>query len=311
MKNQIEQKAVDINVPRKGEFIDRHLERSSQGRDSFPFFSELEFNLSGLCNRTCVFCPRTNPKNYPNVNEHLSLELYEKIVKELQEVNYDGMVLYSGFGEPLLHKRVEILIEMTRRHCPKARIEIVTNADFVTLQKLRSLFDAGLNTLLISLYDGPEQVLHFQTMRADCGLAENQVILRPRWLPPEQHFGMNVTNRGGLVEIKEAGVGKLAEPLKRQCFYPFFMGMIDYDGSFLICPHDWGKKLIVGNLKHQSILDLWNGDVMRQVRMKLADANRHIPACSVCDVDGVLFGRRHYEKWIAHYESRQTFKRQD
>lgn len=309
MDTALEHKVIDLNVSRKGELIDQHFERTSQREDTPPFFSEIEFNLSGLCNRTCVFCPRVDPKVFPNVNKHISLELYEKIVKELQEMDYDGIMLYSAFGEPLLYKRVEVLIEMTKRHCPRARLEIVTNGDFVTPKKLRLLFGAGLDTLLISLYDGPEQLPHFQSMRDEAGLTERQVVLRPRWLPAEQHFGMTLTNRAGMVEIREAGVGHLTEPLKRRCFYPFFMAMVDYDGSVLLCTHDWGKRLIVGNLNRQSLRELWNSDLMRRVRLNLANADRKMPPCNACDVDGTLMGRRHFERWMAHYES-QGFLRE-
>ena len=79
-----------------------------------PSFSLIGFNLSGLCNRTCVFCPRVNPKIYPNINKHIPVELYERIVKELAEVEYDGMILFSAFSEPLLYKRIEVVKELSK-----------------------------------------------------------------------------------------------------------------------------------------------------------------------------------------------------
>ncbi len=302
-----EKRFLDPNIARKDQFFDAHMARQSD--DALPpFFTLIEFNLSGLCNRKCVFCPRVDPKIFPNINEHIPLELYEKIMKDLGSVGFSGTILHSGFGEPLLHRKLEVLIEMTRLHCPEARVEANTDGDFVKPKKLRSLFGAGLTTLNISMYDGPEQEPVFAAMREEVGLTEEQLILRARWLPPEEHYGITLSNRAGMVDIEDVGVTKLKEPLKKPCHYPFFQTMVDYDGSVLLCPHDWGKKIIVGNLHHQSILDLWNGRVMRRVRLSLASSDRDFPPCDVCDVDGTLNGRTHFEKWMEYYRAQEQAK---
>jgi radical SAM protein with 4Fe4S-binding SPASM domain len=306
LESNIEHRFLDINIPRKGKLLHDHLEESYQRGAAPPFFSLIEFNLSGLCNRACVFCPRVDPKVFPNINEHIPLALYEKAMAELAEVEYDGMILYSGFGEPLLYKQVEVLLQLSKRYCPKVRMEMVTNGDLLTTGRLRSLFDAGLDTLLISMYDGPEQEEVFTGMMREVGLTGKQVVLRKRWLPPEQHYGITLVNRSGMVEIPELGIGKLKEPMKRRCFYPFYQVVVDYDGSVLLCTHDWGKKLVVGNLNHQSIHDLWNSPTIRRVRLRLANADRNFAPCNVCDADGTLMGRSHFDQWMEHYGVQAT-----
>jgi len=291
----------DINIPRKRTVVDQCVPQPGQRTPSPPLFSLVEFNLSGLCNRKCVFCPRVDPRIFPNRNEHISVELFERVMLDLAAIGFRGMLLYSGFGEPLLHKHVEALIAISRRHCRDARLELVTNGDYVTVAKLRALFEAGLDTLLISLYDGPHQVSQFREMMATLNLTEEQVVLRTRWLPAEQHFGMVLTNRAGMVEIADVGVGRLSEPLRRRCHYPFYMVMVDYDGSVLLCTHDWGRKLIVGNLNHDNLLDLWNGDLIRNVRHKLAAGDRTSAPCSGCDADGTIMGQAHLAAWTTHY----------
>lgn len=303
MEPKIEHKFLDPNIPRKDRVLRQHLEASVRESTSPPFFSLIEFNLSGLCNRTCVFCPRSNPEVYPNVNEHIPLELYEKIMGELAEVKYDGVILYSAFGEPLLYKAIEAILEITKRYCPEAKIETVTDGDFVTPAKLRSLFQAGLDTLLISMYDGPHQVEEFKAVMAEAGVSESQVILRTRWLPPEENYGITLSNRAGMIELPQAGVAKLTEPLKRACYYPFYQALVDYDGAVLLCPHDWGKKLVVGNLNHQTIHEIWDGSLMRRARRNLANSDRNFPPCDKCDVDGTLIGKDHFQEWLKYYEA--------
>ena len=46
----------------------------------------VDFMLTELCNRTCVFCPRA--VDYPNLNLHMNLKLFRKICTDLSDINY-------------------------------------------------------------------------------------------------------------------------------------------------------------------------------------------------------------------------------
>ena len=294
MDNEIEHKFLDPNIPRKDLVLQEHLDSTVREPRTPPFFSLIEF------------CPRSNPEVYPNVNEHIPLELYEKIMAQLAEVKYDGVILYSAFGEPLLYKGLEAILEITKRYCPDAKIETVSDGDFVTPAKLRSLFGAGLDTLLISMYDGPEQVEHFKDIISESEVDENKVILRTRWLPAEENYGITLSNRAGMINLPEVNLGKLTEPLKRPCYYPFYQALVDYDGAVLLCPHDWGKKLIAGNLNQQTIHEVWDGPFLRRARRNLANSDRNFAPCDVCDVDGTLIGGNHFKEWLTYYEANET-----
>lgn len=298
-------KFIDPNIDRKNKFLDQYLsEQKNDGR--LPLFSMIEFNLCGLCTRQCVFCPRSDPKAFPNIDEHISEGLYEKVMIDLQKANWNGIILYSAFSEPLLHKNIEELIGLSQKHLPSAHVEIVSNGDLVTPERISRLFAAGLTTLSISMYDGPHQVEHFRELQEKAGLRDDQLILRVRWLPPEEHFGITLSNRAGALNLKEVGVTTLNEPLKKVCFYPFYQTLVDYDGSVLLCAHDWDKKLIAGNVRDKSIIDIWNSNVLKRVRMNLAQANRSFPPCNLCDAQGGLVGRHHFEKIIKFYEKQQA-----
>ena len=67
--------------------------------------SVIEISNSGMCNRKCSFCPRSDP-NYDHVNEFIDQNLHDKIYDELKSYSYSGSIIYSGFVEPLLDKRI-------------------------------------------------------------------------------------------------------------------------------------------------------------------------------------------------------------
>jgi len=296
-----EYKITDPNIRRKEGLIAQHLDQKASREDGPPLFSVLEFNLIDSCNRRCLFCPRKDAQLFPNSKAKLQLGLYQKIMAELNQLGYDGLLLFSAFCEPLLHPQLEKLILTAKASCPKARVEIVTNGDLLNPGRLEALFGAGLDVLLISLYDGPDQAAKFEAMRQEAGLNQDQVLLRPRWLGPEEHFGMALSNRAGMVEIEAAGVRRLTEPLQNRCFYPFYEMMVNTDGTVLLCPHDWGKRLKMGNLISSSVIEIWQSDLMKQVRLNLARPDRGFEPCLACDVKGTLMGESHFHKWIAHY----------
>lgn len=292
---------IDPNIPRKNALQNAHLKAVGPLPDGSPVFSEVEFSITGLCNRTCVFCPRVDPKAYPNLNEHLSLELFTKTSRDLSDISYSGRMVFSGFSEPLLHKNVFELLRVGRDILPECQLEIVTNGDRLTARVMTELFEAGLTTLLVSMYDGPEQIHHFESVIEDSSIPPEKVILRKRYLPMEEGYGINLTNRAGTVAIDEAGVKALREPMDHPCFYTHYRMMIDHHGDVLLCPHDWGKRLIVGNLKDDHIVDLWTGSVLTRTRKRLGGGDRKFAPCNVCDVLGTRQGRQHFNAWQKLY----------
>jgi radical SAM protein with 4Fe4S-binding SPASM domain len=233
----------------------------------------------------------------------MSPELYEKVMGDLRDVEFDGGILYSAFSEPLLQKNIGSLIQITRNYLPDSRVEAVCNGDFVTPERLNQLFSDGLTVLSISMYDGPHQQEIFEQMREQVGLTNDQLLLRVRWLPPEEHFGITLSNRGGTMVMPEVNIAPLKEPLKQRCYYPFYQILVDHDGTVLLCPHDWGKKLKVGNLGDQSIQEIWDSPAIKRVRLSLAKGDRNFPPCASCDVDGTLMGQSHFDKWMEHYNN--------
>ena len=106
------------------------------------------------CNLNCKgcdhFCPVTEKK-------FLSCEEYQKDLEQLSKLCYNGerikMVGIEG-GEPLLHPNVIDFMKITRQYCPKAEINLLTNA--ILLPDMGKEFYNACNqyniTLLITKY---------------------------------------------------------------------------------------------------------------------------------------------------------------
>jgi radical SAM protein with 4Fe4S-binding SPASM domain len=270
--------------------------------DGWPLPSVIEISESGTCNRKCVFCPRSDPK-YPDVQEFISADLINKLASELSQYNYSGIFLFSGFVEPMLDKDIFSHIQTVRNFLPNARIEMVTNGDVLNIERLSRLFESGLSTILISVYDSKDDAVRFESMCLEAQLNPSQFVIRHRYLSEDQTFGITINNRAGMMSHAQYAISPPTRALDLPCHYPHYTFFMDYLGDVLMCPHDWGKKKIMGNIKKQSFTDVWLSKGFLGVRKLLASGNRTISPCNVCDVKGNLMGGAQAAAW-AKYSSK-------
>ena len=283
-------KFLDSNINfKKKQILDR-LQLYNWNNFKLPLPTEIEISESGTCNRKCSFCPRSAP-DFKDIKEFVSKDLINKVSLELKDLNYKGVVRFSGFVEPMLDKKIFDHIEIIKKSCPLSRVEIVTNGDPLSINRLKKLFNSGLDKILISAYDGSEDVIKFQNMVDELKLDKDQYIIRDRSLPEELDFGITLSNRAGMMEKAEYKIPKTRSPLKNPCYIPSYTLFFDYLGDVLMCPHDWGKKVILGNLKKEKLVDVWFSKKSMKIRNMLANSNRKFSPCNVCDVEGTLMGK--------------------
>ncbi len=289
----------------------KHAETVSDVADPMSSLITVELNITELCNRVCVFCPRVDPDIYPNRNLNMSIEIAERVASELQRLDLKGRISFSGFGEPLLHKQFPEIVRVFRTRLPDNTIEVNTNGDRLTVAKIRELFDAGLTHLYINLYDGPEQIPHFENMVKEAGLEETQWRLRPHWPNQDEDFGLTLNNRSGMVNAPEIGLVPLDQALSMRCHYPFYKMLVDWNGDVLFCSNDWGREIVIGNVMKTSLRDLWLSEKMFAVRRHLMNGERCFSPCDKCNVHGTLHGGFSFERLIDHYVAEGRLKREE
>lgn len=277
--------ATKANLRRKSFYVD-----NVQMHEAVPLFSWIDINLTELCNRMCVFCPRADVELYPNQKLHMGLPLIKKISDELRGLNYEGAVVLCGFGEPLLHPQI---IEIASCFGGDIRLEIVTNGDHLTPELINALLTAGVHYIVVSMYDGPHQVGHFTGMFEKAGCTREHYILRDRWHTHEDNFGLKLTNRAGTVSIGSQDAVDVTKP----CHYPVYSMTLDWNGDVLLCVQDWNKKVKLGNVYAQSLLDVWKSKALNKIRARLAAGRRNSPPCNRCNADGTLHGFNHITAW--------------
>jgi len=283
-KQEIFDQTIMSNIKRKSEFVD-----NVQLIGGVPLFSWIDISPTELCNRKCSFCPRVNSSEYPNQNLNMSVTLARKIAAELIKLKYEGAVVFSGYSEPLFHPSIiDIVREFGHIHT-----EIVTNGDRLDSSMILNLYGAGVDVIVVSLYDGPFQLDEFNKKFNELNIPKDRYILRDRWYDIEEDYGLKLTNRGGQV----SGGNQIEVVHDRPCYYTHYSLMIDWNGDVMLCVQDWNKKVKFGNVNIDSLLDVWQSHNINKYRKMLGKGVRGMPPCSQCNVDGTLHGYNHLGCW--------------
>ena len=115
-------KQIQINIKRRTVIVDEQLVYHR----GVPIPSWIELSLIDVCNRSCSFCPKSDPKIAPDTYQKMSMLLINKLTQNLKEIKYKGSVVLCGYGEPMLHKNI---FEICNKLAEAAFVEVVTNGD--------------------------------------------------------------------------------------------------------------------------------------------------------------------------------------
>jgi radical SAM protein with 4Fe4S-binding SPASM domain len=275
------------------EHIDNRKVRHKQANINskfFPGLSTIELNITELCNRTCSFCPRHDPKIYPNQKLFMSIETVKKLTDELASSDWYGDIHIAGFGEPHTHPYLLKIVETLKQY-DKLFIEIITNGDRlidVDLNYTQSLFDSGLDLLTVDCYDSHSQ--YDKRLKA-MKVLPNKYRLRQHYDIGDtanliNEYGFN--NRSGIMG---------GEGVQRPCYLPFYKALIDWNGDLMLCANDWHRKSgSMGNIIKSSFKTCWNSDKLKNIRKNLEKGIR-LNACTNCNINGMLYG---LESFLLH-----------
>ena len=248
------------------------------------------------CNLSCDFCPQSLPdyKERAGYWEHIDMALYRKVVAELAEMGLKSLKLYF-FGEPLLHPNIGEIIWLAHQACD--RVELTTNGMALTEKMAQILIDSELDYLRVSIYKDiphPENVVRnvrqLHQLRGEgrkpyifAKVFTNEEALDawPLYHDIADQVGVEIAHTIGSDFVHLASY----TPDKKACPYPFYNLVVKSNGDVVPCCVAWEKSLVVGNVKEQTLTDIWRGEKLANIhRLHLAGRGQEFAACANCDV---------------------------
>lgn len=116
----------------------------------FNTIKSIEIEISSHCNRSCIYCPQYEMKRE---RELLPIDAFEKIIKDLRVVKFNGAIAFHKFNEPLLEmEHLCKCIEITKKYLPRAKLELFTNGDLLTRKRYLLLKRKGIDEFHISCH---------------------------------------------------------------------------------------------------------------------------------------------------------------
>ena len=277
---------------------------------------------SDLCNFKCKFCPTGNnalirkTKRRPGL---MDFELYKKIVDDLCmfEKPIKVLRLYKD-GEPLLNPRFADMVRYAKESGCALQVDTTTNASLLEPKKNLELIAAGLDRIYLPLnglsdesyreFTGykmdfntlVDNIRHYYEHRENCLVCIKMVgdnLSRDDHNRFFEIFG-NISDQIFIEHIApcwpafemtdatpNASVGIYGQEIQEVevCPYIFYSLSINSDGKVSLCFLDWSRDLIVGNVKTDSVKDIWNSETLFDYRrMHLLKKRKGHPICAAC-----------------------------
>lgn len=277
----------------------------------FPNYIMIQ--TTSYCNADCIICPYSGlSKKQPQ--GVMDLMTYKKIIDEASNHDVERILLYL-MNEPLMDKDIVSKINYAKEKNPKAIVHIVSNSSLLNEKLSMDLINSKLDyiefsvlayrketykkTMNLNFDKTMKEILDFIKIARMQNKGDDYIHIKitrtPGLLSNEEkdemiNFWRNVgikninyfdmpTNRAGNVSF----LPKVKHNSVKGCESIWANEMIHilYNGDVILCCMDWKREIVLGNVKKESIYQIWNGEKYKKIR-KMVNGKIESPPNFIC-----------------------------
>ncbi|MSP63073.1 MAG: radical SAM protein [Myxococcales bacterium] len=292
--------------------------------------AHMKIELTNYCNLACPMCPHEQMEREVG---YMKPDLFKRII-DMSAPELEFAYLHH-LGESLFHGKIGDLIRYGRSR--GVAMGLSTNATYLDARKGRLLLENGLDFLVISMDGaspdtyarvrvGGDFATTVKNVRAFFEMKRQipnhttvvvQMIVTDANRAEVEPFAKLWAEDNAQVMIKEARdwagqvklyqLGKQVErpPVEHTpCKMLWTELTVLWDGAVVPCVNVYEKENVLGNLATQSLEEVWNGPLLRELREKhLADDVDGIPVCATCPRHGF-----DHPNFVAHDQLAQRLR---
>ena len=256
---------------------------------SVPIHIDLE--LTRACNLSCAMCPASLQKNGNMMDFHMA----QSILKEAAKIGVSSVKM-NWRGEPTLYPHFEQISKIAHS---LGFVDIMLNTNgMYTNESVKNAFYNYYTTIVFSIdaYDSeiykasladsnPDLIFHnlgligqsYDLYKKPEFLVINHVRQKKNWNEYEilkqlckdtgvKFRAMLAFPRTDIELHDEKHMPKILG--RKPCPFPFQRLTIGYDGNVYPCCCLWDDddRLCLGNVNTDSLMDIWNGDLLKEIR---------------------------------------------
>ncbi len=291
---------VEQLLLRRAKLVRRLL--AMAGRDRAPLPEIVQVESTNLCNARCVFCPRDLMQRKQGV---MDMDLYRKVVDETAALGISSVRLHN-YGESLIDRQIVEKIRYAKAAGIR-EVGLISNGSLLTEPVARAVTEAGLDAINISVDAAGKEVFE----RTRVGLKYDRVMAnieglvrvrqergarRPKLIlsfvrqdntAEEQAFIDQWSRVADKVHITDlhnwAGTLHAQSDVRFPCYRPWLTFTVLWDGRVSLCCADFDGNVILGDVRTQSMAEVWNGDTFRAARRAHLDHGGP-DICRACDL---------------------------
>lgn len=277
-----------------------------------PIPPSLQMEPTNICNLNCISCPRDRMTRKKGL---MDFSLFKKIIDDAAQIKVKRIHFYLH-GEPAIHPQLVEMINYIKKK--GIGINLTTNGELFNEIKIRALLEAGINSsdyITFSIL-GFRKEVHENVMK---GVSHEKVLrniitlmkMRKKlqingpviqtvfYTMPENEKDKEVfyeywRNKVDHVKVvrkisksfSDFGRQRLDKiPVRENTCKNIWERMTIYwNGDVVLCCEDVGGETIAGNMKDQSIKEIWNSKKLKGLRSLHQNGKiRSIPLCARCD----------------------------
>lgn len=258
-----------------------------------PNTNEVRIEVATTCNAKCVFCPHPTDE-FTRAKKIMSFDDYKYYLDKVIDTMGDSItdIGFSGFGEIFTDKNI---VDKFKYADTKGRdIHVLTNGSLMTKDQMDEMFKLNIKDIRISIHtsnpDNYDNIMLFKGDKTNYNSVKNNIdyIIDNKpdrmdliltavvtediaddveqlikdyddrcyleiWKPHNWVYGKDYRN-----------INKVA--VKKTCGRPFH-GPIEVlnNGDIIMCCFDFNATMVLGNLKEQSLVDIYNSDIFNKL----------------------------------------------
>lgn len=234
----------------------------------------VEIEINSHCNKACSYCPNS-------VDERIEKgvmepALYQRILSQLKDINFQGRISYDFYNEPMLCRYLDEYVSETLKQLPLTQVHLYTNGSLLTLKRFRELKKAGVVKFIVTKHEDcfDDETYVFDETWASLTHEEKEAV---DYRPFEK---LTLTNRGGTLDHIKSTVENIQS---YPCFIPSMMLTISVKGAVIPCFEDFYQRHEMGNIMNEHLIDIWNKPQYQIMRKALLFGERgRFEVCRDC-----------------------------
>jgi MoaA/NifB/PqqE/SkfB family radical SAM enzyme len=279
------------------------------GRLKQAYPSQINVDLTEVCNLECVHCPHpTFKKSEFYGARFLDPVLNKKLVDEVREFS-EGCtqyIRYSSAGEPLIHPKGYEMIQYAVEESG-VYVTLTTNGTIMNEKRTKKLLDSGIHMIDISIDAYSPEVYKKIRVGGDLNITNKNVSSLIKWIQllkvdtkvvvsfVEQAGNSSETEKfkryweeqgadyviirrvhsasGAVKEIAKTLWSEANGVTRRPCTYPWERIVLTPAGNLAFCPADWSHGSTFEDFRKKTIGYVWKSKFYKDLRNAHLDNN--------------------------------------